>query len=890
VSLGAASFGADALTHGVILGLVYGVLAAGLVLIYRASGVVNFAHGEAGALGAAVLAKLVLDEHWPFAAALPVVLVLGGAIGAASEILIVRRLAHRPRLALLVATIGLSQVLLVAQLLLPKINEVAAYPTPLHRQLTIGPVTLTGPDFVAIAAVPAIIVGLAIWLARTPSGRALRAASDNPDAARLAGIRPHRVALMAWVLAGIVSTATAVIANPLQGVTVGQPTESIGVGLLVRALVAALVGRLQSLTLAIAGGVAVGVVQAVADSGHISQSAVDLVLLLAALALVLARPSERSARTRPGEGELVTVPPARQGRALAITLLIGAAALPLVAGRSSELFSLTRVVLYAVVGVSVVILTGWAGQLSLGQFAVVGIGTFAAASLEQHGVPFWVGVPLAGAVGAGISLLVGVPALRARGLDLAVTTLALAVACSSWLFTQSWLLGPGGVVVVQRGRLLGIDLRGPLAYYEACVVVLGAALLGATALRGGGLGRRLLAVRAHERRAAALGVSPTVTKLAAFVLAGALAGIAGALLAGLRVRSGAADFGPQESLEVVALAVIGGAGSAEGAVLGAVFVLGVPAIFGDTTVAGLLPSGLGLLVLVLLFPGGLLELVRRLLPRRPSQDRPRETSQDRPRETPQDRPRVTPEARPHHRSPPAALSVTGLTVRFGGRIALDNVDVVAPAGQVLGVIGANGAGKSTLLDVVSGFVRPASGTVVVGGRPMGRMSPAARAHAGVGRVLQDARLFEDLTLLEAVLVGTPGRGRPRRAAAGAVLDLLGLRDAADLPCQELSMGMRRLAELACAVSAGPSLLLLDEPTAGLAQPEAEAFTPLLGHLGEELGTTVVVVEHDVALVAAVATSLVCLDAGQVIAAGAVTEVLADARVVESFLGAPAPPD
>ena len=879
----AASFGADALTHGVILGLVYGVLAAGLVLVYRASGVVNFAHGEAGALGAAVLAKLVLDDHWPFAVALPVVLVLGGTIGALSEVLIARRLAHRPRLALLVATIGLSQVLLVAQLLLPKINEVAAYPTPLHRQLTIGAVTLNGPDFVAIAAVPAVIAGLAIWLVRTPSGRALRAAADNPDAARLAGIRPHRVALMAWVLAGVVSTATAVIANPLQGVTVGQQTQSIGVGLLVRALVAGLVGRLQSLTLAIAGGVGVGILQAAADSGHISQSAVDLILLLAVLGLVLARPSERSARTRPGEGELVTVPPPSRGRApvsgLALALIAGAAALPIVAGRSSELFSLTRVVLYAVVGVSVVILTGWAGQLSLGQFAMVGIGTFAAAGLVGHGVPFWVAVPLAGVAGAAVSLLVGIPALRARGLDLAVTTLALAVACSSWLLTQSWLLGAGGVVAVQRGRLFGVDLRGPLAYYETCVVLLGAALLGAAAIRRHGLGRRLLAVRANERRAAALGVSPTATKLAAFAVAGALAGVAGALLAGLRVRSGAADFGPQESLQVVALAVIGGAGSAEGAVLGAVFVLGVPAIFGDTTVAGLLPSGLGLLLLVLLFPGGLLEIIRRLLPsgRRRSGPLP-------PPDAAPDEEAFAPTA---HRA--ADLAVTGLTVHFGGRVALDHVDVSAPAGRVLGVIGANGAGKSTLLDAVSGFVRPAAGTVTVGGRRVDHLGPASRARAGVGRVLQDARLFEDLTLLEAVQVGTPGRGREQRRRAAAVIEVLGLAEASDLPCQQLSMGMRRLAELACAISRGPSLLLLDEPTAGLAQPEAEAYTPLLGRIGPALGTTVVLVEHDVALVAAVADSLVCLDAGVVVAAGGVREVLSDPKVIESFLGAPLPP-
>jgi ABC-type branched-subunit amino acid transport system ATPase component len=149
-------------------------------------------------------------------------------------------------------------------------------------------------------------------------------------------------------------------------------------------------------------------------------------------------------------------------------------------------------------------------------------------------------------------------------------------------------------------------------------------------------------------------------------------------------------------------------------------------------------------------------------------------------------------------------------------------------------------------------------------------------------------LFEDLTLREAVLVGTPGRRSEQRARADEVIDLLGLGDAADVRCQELSMGMRRLGELACAISPRPSLLLLDEPTAGLAQPEAEAFTPLLNRLTDALDTTVVLVEHDVALVAAVADSLVCIDAGVIVAAGGVREVLSDPKVVESFLGAPLP--
>jgi len=913
VILSAVAFGPDAIVHGLILGLVYGVLAVGLVLVYRASGVVNFAYGETGALGAAVLAVLILNEHWSWLVALPAVLALGAAIGAATEVLVARRLANRPRLTLLVATIGLAQLLLVAQYLLPSIRQVAPYPSPLHRRVTMGSIVLRGPDFVALAAVPAIVVAITVWLGRTPTGRALRAAGDNREAAELAGVRTGRLSLLAWSVAGVVSTATAVLANPLQGTIVGRPTEALGAGLLVRALAAALVGRLRSVPLALAGGLGVGLVQAWANTGRVDPAVADLVFLLAILVMVLVRPAETDTGSRPAEGELARVPPVRRwdlrslggvvadgwqgGRgapAAAVTALAVVAAFlaPVVAGRSSQLFLLSRTALYAVVGISLVVLTGWAGQLSLGQFALAGIGTFSAAVLERHGVPFWLTVPIAAVLGGAVSLVVGLPALRVRGLDLALTTLALAVACSSWLFTRGWLLGAGGTATVDRGRLLGLDLRGSVAYYETCLVVLLLALGLAAAIRRADLGRRFLAIRSNERRSAALGVPPAATKLGAFALAGALAALAGALLGGLRVQSAPGDFGPQESLRIVAITVIGGAGSALGAVLGAVVVLGIPAIFGDTTVAGLLPSGLGLLVLILVFPGGLMEVAARLRAavgwrRVPGGERAGAAAA----------PGRAVAAPGTDRAPAAVaapgrlrelgagrLDLTGVTVRFGGRVALDAVDLGVAPGEMLGLIGGNGAGKTTVLDVVSGFLATLEGDVRIDGRDVRGVSAAARARDGLGRVLQDARLFDDLTLAETVLLATPGPARLRPSRAADALELLGLTPWSDQPCQRLSTGTRRLAELACVVVRRPSLLLLDEPTAGLAQRESEAFGPLLGALREELGATVVLVEHDVPLVVSVADRLVCLGAGQVLASGSADTVLADPGVVASFLG------
>jgi ABC-type branched-subunit amino acid transport system ATPase component len=232
-------------------------------------------------------------------------------------------------------------------------------------------------------------------------------------------------------------------------------------------------------------------------------------------------------------------------------------------------------------------------------------------------------------------------------------------------------------------------------------------------------------------------------------------------------------------------------------------------------------------------------------------------------------------------------------------VALDSVELTAAAGELVGLVGANGAGKSTLLDVVSGFVRPATGAVVLDGRPISSLSPAARARTGIGRVMQDARLFDDLTVAEAVLLAAgatgPGRGRKIRGWTGdqrrqtdATIALLGLESWAAVPCQHLSTGTRRVAELACAIVGGPSLLLLDEPTAGLAQPEAEAFGPLIGLLREELGLTVVLVEHDVALVRSLADRMVCLGAGRVLADGPPDDVVTDPKVVASFLGADPP--
>jgi ABC-type branched-subunit amino acid transport system ATPase component len=282
------------------------------------------------------------------------------------------------------------------------------------------------------------------------------------------------------------------------------------------------------------------------------------------------------------------------------------------------------------------------------------------------------------------------------------------------------------------------------------------------------------------------------------------------------------------------------------------------------------------LLLAVLFPGGLAEIGARWARRvRPGV----------PPGVPADN-RVAPlgslpGVRWPHGSRSARLEVVDVTVRFEGRVALDRVSLSVEPGCVLGLIGANGAGKSTLLDVISGFIIPTAGSVILDGQALAGHSPTARARAGVGRVLQDSTLFDDLTAGEAVRLASPSR-----PSAHDVISWFGLGDLVGTPCQLLPTAARRRVELACAVVRRPALLLLDEPTAGLGSAESSAFLPVLAAVREELGCSIVLVEHDVSLVRAAADRMVCLGAGVVLADGPPDEVLAAPAVQSGFIGGP----
>ena len=1029
--------GQQALVLGAVTGLAYAALAAGFVLVYRSTGVLNLAHGEIGAFGAALFVLLLAGYSFGYWLAFALAVLAGAAVAMTAELVVVRRLFRSPRLVLLIATVGLGKIVAFGKLSLPAVIAPGPIGAPFDAVWTpTAHIRLQAREITVLIVVPVLIAALAWFMARTRFGLAVRASASNPDTARLYGISPRRTSTVVWTISGAFAAATAILLAPLQGVNSAQAgTAAIAEPLLLRVLVVSLLARMRSLPATLAGGVAVGVVEQLVRSNvdSANRSVVDLYLFAAVLVAVLVAVHRRGAdggwslSPRSRTAALAAGSPwwARRIDALGLAGLFALlACLGLWLSSSSALFAWTAIVLFAMVALSLSVLTGWAGQLSLGQYAFVGLGGMTVVGLTAgHDVPIpfdlfdlsltlpWgVAVVVATGVGVAAAVLVGLPALRVRGLFLAVTTLAFAVASASWLLTQDFFTGGTSTPrspnppVVELGPILidfGASRR---SFFFLCLGSLAVVAVVVARLRRTGIGRCWIAVRDNEEAATAATVSPTRMKLSAFAVAGGIAAYSGGLLVTLLPSlQPAALFGAGESVVVVATAIIGGLGSVAGPILGALWVRGIPQLAPDEldSLVRLITSDIGLLVLLMYLPGGLLSVIHwardAIVARAAAASGRRALSGEVDSgevDAQGEADRTSESGRPAGGSchgqgfaagrqnlapvPPTGLagsapepesasgrgeaesalpgsvsgrdeaglalpgavpggdetgpalpgSVSGrgeaglalpesvagrdeeaglaleardVTVRFGGNVAVDGVSIAVRRGELVGLIGANGAGKSTLFNAVSGFV-PASGRVLVMGRDVTRRRAPARHALGLGRGFQAARLYPELTVRESVMVAlearepsrlvpsatglppSPGSERRKRAEAGEIVDYLGLGRYADSLVADLSTGTRRIAELGCLLAARARVLLLDEPTAGVAQRETEAFGPLIAGVRDELDAAAVVIEHDMALVMGISDRIYCLESGSVIAEGPPAEVRADPRVIASYLG------
>lgn len=1160
---------------GVVLGSLSALTAMGLVLIYRATRVINFAQAEMGGLAGSVAIITVAGVGLPYLVAVPMGLVAAVATGALVDLVVVRRFFTAPRLLLTVATLGVAQLIGAVQIILPPLftdlKPLTTFTTPFHVNVTVGPIVFTGDHMAAIGAVVAVLAGLAWFFGRTDLGIAVRGAADSNERALLLGIPVRRLSLLSWMVAAGLSGLGSMLAAPILGANLGIVAGPVT---LLAPLAAAVFAGMEKLTKAFFAAVTIGVVQQAVFWSYPRSSAVDVGLFLLVMGSLLLQRGKASRPDDTGLGGHVAVrevrqvpaslrrlPEVRAARALGAVLLgLLALVVPLFLS-DSRLTLAAFICIYGIIAVSLVILTGWAGQLSLGQFAFVGAGAATTGSLiVSHDVDVVVALAAATVVGAVAAIVIGLPALRIPGLFLAVATLAFAVPVSTYLLSSLYFpaLTPSQV---PRPPLFGrVNLDDPLAFYFLCLAGLVLALDFARNVRKSRLGRIIVAVRDNERGAASFSVSPIRAKLLAFAMSGALAGFAGGLYV-LAVRGiSFSGFDPQNSIQVFTMVVVGGLGSVPGALLGAAYVQGVQYFLSGG--AQLLATGVGLLLLLMVLPGGLgqaaFSVRDRLLvlaARRRGLSVPglAETASFEPAEPPVEdvapaapvdglftcegidagygpvqvlfdvalwardgeivallgtngagkstilrvisglmrptsgkvtfdgrditglgpvervkagvvtvpggrgvfgsltvrenlrlaawlarddtafveqmmarilelfpplehrfnekasllsggeqqmltiaqallcRPRLLlidelslglaptvvgqlldvvrqlnadgvtmviveqsvnvavtiadraafmekgqvrftgPTAeladRPDllrsvflggasvgagrgtgahaddDRSPVPRLVVSGVRRRFGGVAAVAGVDLTVSDGEILGVIGSNGAGKTTLFDICSGYLAPDSGTIRLDGTDVTGLDAAARAALGMGRVFQSARLFPSLTVAETIAVALERHVDVRdpflcmldtpavvvseaavRERVGELIEQMNLQRYRDAFVSELSTGTRRVVELACALAHRPKVLLLDEPSSGIAQRETEALAELLIDLKAQTGTTMVIIEHDMPLVAGIADELVCMHLGRVIARGTPDAVLADPAVIASYLG------
>jgi ABC-type branched-subunit amino acid transport system ATPase component/branched-subunit amino acid ABC-type transport system permease component len=918
--------------NGFVSGMVIGLLAMGVVLIYRSNRVINFAVANMGLVGAALLLIMVADHGIPFWLALVACLAIGALYGAVVELVVIRRLFTAPRVIVLVATIGVAQLSLGIVAALPKLKAIGtAYPVALAGQWHVAGVDVTGAQLSIIVVVPIVAAALAWFLNRTLTGKAVKAAAENADLARLSRINPKLVSLLVWTIGGALATFSMILVLGQAGATGTSTLTAIGPSTLVRALAAAVIAGMVSFPRALVAGVAIGVCEALLRFNFIDQvGLIDFVLFAVVLVAVWfqsRQPGETQSfsfapKIKPIPDRLREVWWVRHLSTVTMLLLgFAAVLLPIIVTQPSRQLLYASIAAFALCGISLTVLTGWAGQLSLSQMTFAGFGALLAAALQRgfqfgvgwqddqffdfhvHPLPTFVAIGIATLVVAALAALIGIGALRVRGLLLAVSTFAFAVAASQYVFRRPFLSDGSAVSVpLPRGTLLGLDLGSQRTYYYVVLGALALVLMLFARLRRSGVGRSTIAVRDNADTAAAYTVAPTRAKLRAFALAGGIAAFGGALLGALVTNVPLQDrfFTVESSLQLVAIAVIGGLGSLMGPVLGSLWVIGLPSFFPDSTVVPLFTSSVGLLVLLLYFPGGLVQIAysarnmlltwaERRLPAEPVK-----TVHAPP-------PAVTLRSRSELMLTGPALLALDIEVRFGGLVAVEGATVRIDGGEVVGLIGTNGAGKSTFMNAVGGFVA-SKGTVELLGDDVTGVRPARRAQLGLGRTFQAATLFPELTVREAVEVALEARGRTgllsvallyrrsnrreraKRTEASELIDFLGLGRYADAFIADLSTGTRRIVELAGLLALDARVLCLDEPTAGIAQRETEAFGPLILEIRRELGASMLVIEHDMPLIMSISDRVYCLEAGRVIAEGIPEAVRHDPAVVASYLG------
>ncbi len=866
----------------------YALIGQGIVLIFRGSGIVNLSHGALAMLGAYIFGLLRAEHGWQTVPALLVAVAAVTLVGVAVDQIVLRRLRTASAVARLIATLGVFLIVYsVAQIFW---NQTEVFVGPVFHQtpVDIAGAVIPSDRLWTFGAAAALTVILTLVWRYTKAGWLTEAVAENDRAVAALGWSPQLISTGTWAAGAALAGLAGALICPFTQLNVD--TLSL---ILIPGLAAALVGGFRSFPLTLLGGLVVGVGQSLAGNYiHIDGASDALPFVLIMVIMVVkgsALPLRGHVFDRLPVVGLGRIDPLYAAVGVTIGLVVA-----FVLTSATWLSAVTGTFAVAIILLSLVVIIGYAGQVSLAQYALAGIAALVASQLVAAAHWAFILALLVGIIAATlVGLLFALPALRTRGVNLAIVTLGLGVATQALLFDNSKYTGSLSGVEVGQPSLFGWNigaLSHPGRYAALSMVAFAIAAVAVANLRRSRSGRRLLALRSNERAAAAVGISVYAGKLYAFAIAGALAGLGGVVLAFTSQTVVFTQYSPLNSITAVAQVVIGGVGYVFGALGGAQLASGsigsVVELSWQSVILYLpLFGGVALLATLMVAPDGNTHELIRVLYRASGIGARRDRSQV---EVKMDVP--TP------RVPPKALVVEGMSVRYGGVVAVSELSLSVAPGEIVALIGPNGAGKTSFTDAVSGFT-PCEGAVRIDGAEVTGWSPHRRARAGMVRTFQALELFEGMTVLENLQAASesqeasapltdlvrPGSRRLSDTAIAAAREfdlgeVLGKRPA------ELSFGQRRMVAIARAAASGPSVLMLDEPVAGLSDHQITDFADRVRRLATDWGMAILLIEHDMNFVMSISDRVVVMEFGRQIATGTPAEIAADPAAIAAYLG------